>query len=143
MLWLPVVVDVDASCLRACGACLKNSGMLALARTAPCQASGRGRTRTRTHIYVHPIDVHMVWPAPQVAGAADHAALLTPRGEMYTWGQGAGGKLGLGHDQNAAVPQRVHTLWGKVVQQIACGGECDVTSCGNISLGPIRLDAAL
>ncbi|KAK9824898.1 hypothetical protein WJX74_004462 [Apatococcus lobatus] len=60
----------------------------------------------------------------KVAGAANHAALLTPRGEMYTWGEGTGGKLGLGHDQNAAVPQRVHTLWGKVVQQIACGDNC-------------------
>ena len=52
-----------------------------------------------------------------------HAALLTHGGELYTWGSGAGGKLGHGNSQDAASPQRVHTLWGKSVQCIECGGE--------------------
>ena len=90
--------------------------------------------------------------AAQVAGAANHAALLTPRGEMYTWGDGSGGKLGLGHDQNVAVPQRVYTLWGKVVQQIACGGKPFATQpppppprrlCSMILLAVLMLACAL
>lgn len=59
----------------------------------------------------------------QVAVSLRHAALVTHRGEMYTWGQGAGGKLGLGNHQNADSPQRVYTLWGKSVKRVSCGGE--------------------
>lgn len=59
----------------------------------------------------------------QVAVSLRHAALVTHRGEMYTWGHGAGGKLGLGNHQNADSPQRVYTLWGKSVKRVSCGGE--------------------
>lgn len=41
---------------------------------------------------------------------------------MYTWGHGAGGKLGQGNNENSDSPQRVYTLWGKNVKRIACGG---------------------
>ena len=58
----------------------------------------------------------------QVAVSLRHAALVTHRGEMYTWGHGAGGKLGLGNHQNADAPQRVYTLWGKSVKRVSCGG---------------------
>lgn len=59
----------------------------------------------------------------QVAVSLRHAALVTHRGEMYTWGQGSGGKLGLGNHQNADSPQRVYTLWGKSVKRVSCGGK--------------------
>ena len=58
----------------------------------------------------------------QVAVSLRHAALVTHRGEMYTWGHGSGGKLGLGNHQNADSPQRVYTLWGKSVKRVSCGG---------------------
>lgn len=59
----------------------------------------------------------------QVAVGATHAGLLTRGGEMYTWGDGGGGKLGLGHLDEAAAPQRVHTLWGQPVRHIAVSGK--------------------
>lgn len=59
---------------------------------------------------------------PQVAVSLRHAALLTHKGEMYTWGHGAGGKLGQGNNEDADSPLRVYTLWGKNVKHIACGG---------------------
>ncbi|KAL3134847.1 hypothetical protein ABBQ32_007815 [Trebouxia sp. C0010 RCD-2024] len=60
----------------------------------------------------------------EVAVSLRHAALVTHRGEMYTWGHGAGGKLGLGNHQNADSPQRVYTLWGKSVKRVSCGDGC-------------------
>ena len=51
-----------------------------------------------------------------------HAGLLTRRGEMYSWGDGTGGKLGLGHQVDADSPQRLHTLWGQPVRHIAVSG---------------------
>ncbi|DBB18715.1 TPA: hypothetical protein ACH3X3_000321 [Trebouxia sp. C0006] len=60
----------------------------------------------------------------EVAVSLRHAALVTHRGEMYTWGHGTGGKLGLGNHQNADSPQRVYTLWGKSVKRVSCGDGC-------------------
>ena len=54
-----------------------------------------------------------------------HAALMTQGGEVYAWGDGAGGKLGLGHAMDVASPQRVHTLWGQPVKHIAASGARD------------------
>ncbi len=68
--------------------------------------------------------------ARQVAVSLRHAALVTHRGEMYTWGHGTGGKLGLGNHQNADSPQRVYTLWGKSVKRVSCGGQpCTALPC--------------
>ncbi len=50
------------------------------------------------------------------------AALVTRSGEAYTWGSGAGGRLGLGHAVDACAPQRVHTLWGLRINSITAGG---------------------
>lgn len=59
---------------------------------------------------------------PQVAVGLSHAALLTRGGEMYTWGDGSGGKLGNGNQQDVDSPQRLHTLWGQAVRHIAVSG---------------------
>lgn len=49
---------------------------------------------------------------------------------MYTWGDGSGGKLGLGHHDEAESPQRLHTLWGQPVRHIAVSGaELQVRQC--------------
>lgn len=41
---------------------------------------------------------------------------------MYTWGDGSGGKLGNGNQQDVDSPQRLHTLWGQPVRHIAVSG---------------------
>ena len=51
-----------------------------------------------------------------------HAVLVTRGGELFTWGSGHGGKLGLGHMMDAHSPQRVHTLWGQSIKHVAAGG---------------------
>lgn len=50
---------------------------------------------------------------------------------MYTWGDGSGGKLGNGNQQDLESPQRLHTLWGQPVRHIAVSG----TKCTH-SLAP-------
>ncbi|CAL8464600.1 g4135 [Coccomyxa elongata] len=64
------------------------------------------------------LDVH------QVAVGVRHAALVTRSGEAYTWGSGAGGRLGLGHSVDACAPQRLHTLWGLRIKSITAGDGC-------------------
>jgi alpha-tubulin suppressor-like RCC1 family protein len=63
----------------------------------------------------------------QVTVGLRHAALVTHSGEVYTWGNGAGGKLGLGHAVDACAPQRVHTLWGQRIKSIVAGGKALIT----------------
>jgi hypothetical protein len=63
--------------------------------------------------------------SPQVAAGgtpgAQHAALLTRGGEVYTWGSGVGGKLGHGTSSSVAAPQQVLRLFGKGAVAVACG----------------------
>ena len=54
-----------------------------------------------------------------------HGILLTSSGSVYTWGEGRGGKLGLGHDQDQALPQRLEQgLRGQCVVAVASGDDC-------------------
>lgn len=63
--------------------------------------------------------------AYRAAVGRKHAAVVTATGAVYAWGEGRGGKLGLGHDQDQPLPQRVrHGLEGRVVTAVACGDDC-------------------
>ena len=58
----------------------------------------------------------------QVATGSGHAVMLTSGGEVYAWGCGNGGRLGLGHSLDAYAPQRLHTLWEQPVKHLAACG---------------------
>ena len=66
-----------------------------------------------------PLTVHT-----QVAAGPAHAVMLTMGGEVYAWGNGGGGRLGLGHANDAPTPERIHTLWGQPVKHLAACGAC-------------------
>ncbi len=63
-----------------------------------------------------------VMTCAQASVGRQHAVLVTRGGELFTWGSGHGGKLGLGHMMDAPSPQRVHTLWGQSIKHVAAGG---------------------
>ena len=65
----------------------------------------------------------------QASVGRQHAVLVTRGGELFTWGSGSRGKLGLGHTMDACSPQRVHTLWGQTIQHVAAGGEILSPGC--------------
>jgi hypothetical protein len=74
------------------------------------------------------------------AAGAQHAALLTRGGEVYTWGSGAGGKLGHGTSAGAAAPQQVRPF-GCVARGVSgparagAPDTCITGACGVVSLG--------
>ena len=66
--------------------------------------------------------------AVQIAAGASHACLVHKSGQLYTWGIGAAGRLGLdltrsdGNPQSDATkPQVVQALSGRPVLRVACG----------------------
>ena len=66
--------------------------------------------------------------------------LVTRGGELFTWGSGQGGKLGLGHTMDACAPQRVHTLWGQSIKHVAAGGTAPQLELAAVVV-PSRLSA--
>jgi hypothetical protein len=59
--------------------------------------------------------------AKQVACGFDHTALCTEDGQMYTFGNGRNGQLGLVDTEHKASPALVQALEGKHIVQVKCG----------------------
>ena len=55
-----------------------------------------------------------------VSCGAVHTAVITSHAQLYTFGCGAGGRLGLGGNQDALVPQLVSTLRKERVIKVHC-----------------------
>lgn len=50
-----------------------------------------------------------------------HTAAVSSNGDLFTWGGGMYGKLGLGNESGHSTPRRVETLVGLTIVDIACG----------------------
>ncbi|KAG0480493.1 hypothetical protein HPP92_011351 [Vanilla planifolia] len=50
-----------------------------------------------------------------------HAALVTKQGEVFTWGEESGGRLGHAVDADVLQPKLVNALSGMNVEHVACG----------------------
>ncbi|RVX21428.1 Ultraviolet-B receptor UVR8 [Vitis vinifera] len=56
-----------------------------------------------------------------VAAGAEHTAAVTEDGELYGWGWGRYGNLGLGDRNDRLVPEKVSTVEGVKMVKVACG----------------------
>ncbi|XP_052190726.1 ultraviolet-B receptor UVR8 isoform X2 [Diospyros lotus] len=56
-----------------------------------------------------------------VAAGAEHTAAVTEEGELYSWGWGRYGNLGLGDRHDRLVPHKVSSVEGEKMVQVACG----------------------
>ncbi|KAG2330121.1 hypothetical protein Bca52824_001301 [Brassica carinata] len=67
---------------------------------------------------------------------AKHAALVTRHGEMFCWGNGNSGKLGLKVNLDIDHPKRVQSLEGVAVGSVACSDHqtCAITESGELYL---------
>ncbi|XP_074564496.1 PH, RCC1 and FYVE domains-containing protein 1-like isoform X2 [Curcuma longa] len=65
----------------------------------------------------------------EVACGSYHVAILTIRGEVYTWGKGANGRLGHGDLEDRKVPNLVEALKDRAVKYIACGANFTAAIC--------------
>ncbi|CAL9767775.1 unnamed protein product [Musa acuminata subsp. burmannicoides] len=65
----------------------------------------------------------------EVACGSYHVAVLTIRGEVFTWGKGANGRLGHGDIEDRKTPTLVEALKDRAVKYIACGANFTAVIC--------------
>eukprot|EP00210_Caulerpa_lentillifera_P006699 g6401.t1 len=98
---------------------LTSSGAVYSVGQATFGALGHGNDTQCTEFkYIKGLFSHGV---VQIECGEFHSAALTSAGEVWTWGRGKHGQLGLGTTENIFVPKLVTTLTPQKIKQIACG----------------------
>ncbi|KAL4588365.1 hypothetical protein LXL04_001249 [Taraxacum kok-saghyz] len=69
-----------------------------------------------------------------VAAGAEHTVAITEDGDLYGWGWGRYGNLGLGDRKDRNIPEKVSIISGEKMVQVACGWRhtISVTSSGDL-----------
>ncbi|XP_050229612.1 PH, RCC1 and FYVE domains-containing protein 1 isoform X2 [Mercurialis annua] len=67
--------------------------------------------------------------AKEISSGSYHVAVLTSVGNVYTWGKGANGQLGLGNVEDRNTPTFVEALRDRKVENIACGSNLTAAIC--------------
>ena len=66
----------------------------------------------------------------QLACGDKHTCVAaSAHGLLFTWGTGAGGRLGHGGERDEDLPKLVESLRGRVLRSITCGPECTSAIC--------------
>lgn len=65
----------------------------------------------------------------EISVGSSHIAALTSRGNVFTWGKGANGQLGLGDRRDRNSPTLVEALRDRQVEHITCGSSSTAAIC--------------
>ncbi|KAL9233360.1 hypothetical protein vseg_008375 [Gypsophila vaccaria] len=120
----------------ACG----DSHCLAITMDGEVMSWGRnqngqlGLNSTEDSLIPQKIQTFQGIPVKMVAAGAEHSAAVTEAGELYGWGWGRYGNLGLGDRKDRLVPEKVSPIAGIKMTLVACGWRhtITVTTSGNI-----------
>ncbi|CAI8586726.1 unnamed protein product [Vicia faba] len=76
----------------------------------------------------------VVLDVQNIACGGRHAALVTKQGEIFSWGEESGGRLGHGVDSDVLHPKLIDTLSNTNIELVACGEyhTCAVTLSGDL-----------
>ncbi|XP_058107798.1 PH, RCC1 and FYVE domains-containing protein 1-like isoform X2 [Magnolia sinica] len=76
----------------------------------------------------------VVLDVQNIACGGRHAALVTKQGEIFSWGEEAGGRLGHGVDSDVLHPKLIDALGNMNIELVACGEHhtCAVTLSGDL-----------
>ncbi|GAV62100.1 RCC1 domain-containing protein/FYVE domain-containing protein/BRX domain-containing protein/Mcp5_PH domain-containing protein/BRX_N domain-containing protein [Cephalotus follicularis] len=76
----------------------------------------------------------VVLDVQNIACGGRHAALVTKQGEVFSWGEELGGRLGHGVDSDALHPKLIDALSNTNIELVACGEyhTCAVTLSGDL-----------
>ncbi|KAE9453034.1 hypothetical protein C3L33_15071, partial [Rhododendron williamsianum] len=81
-----------------------------------------------------PLESNVVLDVHQIACGVRHFALVTRQGEVFTWGEESGGRLGHGIEKDFSHPHLVEFLAVTNVDFVACGEyhTCAVSTSGDL-----------
>ncbi|VFQ95498.1 unnamed protein product [Cuscuta campestris] len=110
------------------------------------QGTGDGAIGGGPHRAGHSLDVQMdsllpkalesavVLDVQNIACGGCHAALVTKHGEIFSWGEESGGRLGHGVDSDVLHPKLIDSLSVTNIELVACGEHhtCAVTLSGDL-----------
>ncbi|KAM7515922.1 hypothetical protein LguiA_005505 [Lonicera macranthoides] len=77
----------------------------------------------------------------EISSGSYHVAVLTSRGNVYTWGKGANGQLGVGDSEDRNTPNLVEVLRERQVESITCGPSSTAAICLHKSVSCIDQSA--
>lgn len=80
------------------------------------------------------LESNVVLDVQQIASGVRHTALVTRQGELFTWGEECGGRLGHGIDKHLSHPCLVEFLAATNVEYVVCGEyhTCAVSTYGDL-----------
>ncbi|KAL3634916.1 PH, RCC1 and FYVE domains-containing protein 1 [Castilleja foliolosa] len=81
-----------------------------------------------------PLECNVVLDVHRISCGVRHAALVTKQGEVFSWGEENGGRLGHGVGKDVTGPRLIESLSSLNVDLVACGEfhTCAVTSSGEL-----------
>ncbi|KAI3700316.1 hypothetical protein L2E82_44942 [Cichorium intybus] len=81
-----------------------------------------------------PLESAVVLDVQNIACGGRHAALVTKQGEIFSWGEESGGRLGHGIDSDVPHPKLIDSLSNTNIELVACGEyhTCAVTLSGDL-----------
>ncbi|XP_073223142.1 PH, RCC1 and FYVE domains-containing protein 1-like [Cicer arietinum] len=81
-----------------------------------------------------PLESDVVLDVHQIEPGVSHIALVTRQGEVFTWGEDSGGRLGHGFDKDFSKPHLVDSLAVTNVSFVACGEyhTCAISTSGDL-----------
>ncbi|CAA0806672.1 Regulator of chromosome condensation (RCC1) family protein, partial [Striga hermonthica] len=94
-----------------------------------------GPVPTKTDILIpRPLETNIVLDVHQIACGVRHTALVTRQGEVFTWGEESGGRLGHGVERDFTRPRLVESLAVTNVESVSCGEfhTCALSSSGDL-----------
>ncbi|CAH9100080.1 unnamed protein product [Cuscuta epithymum] len=76
----------------------------------------------------------VVLDVANIACGGQHAALVSKQGEIFSWGEESGGRLGHGVDSDVLQPKLIDALGNTSIELVACGEHhsCAVTLSGDL-----------
>lgn len=77
----------------------------------------------------------------EISSGSYHVAVLTSRGNVYTWGKGVNGQLGVGDSEDRNTPSLVEALRERQVESITCGPSSTAAICLHKSISCIDQSA--
>ncbi|CAL1543886.1 unnamed protein product, partial [Lymnaea stagnalis] len=77
------------------------------------------------------VDYFTDHPVQEVACGDAHVVALTRYGDIYTWGSGEYGKLGLGSEDDYNTPQKVDIPGKQEVKHVGAGGDSSFLICSS------------